>query len=56
MSSGLVSLSEPRGALPTAVRKDVTITASFIIDPPILISETHYLGLQFQDESEQQTK
>src|SRR5215813_12938193 len=30
MSSGLVSLSVPRGALPTAVLSDVTITASFI--------------------------
>src|SRR6185295_5398564 len=30
MSSGLVSLSVPRGALPTAVRNDETITASFI--------------------------
>src|SRR5262245_19408111 len=35
MSSGLVARSVPFGALPTAVRAPATITASFIVGPPL---------------------
>jgi hypothetical protein len=35
MSSGLVSFSVPRGALPTAVLNAETITASFIASSPL---------------------
>jgi hypothetical protein len=33
ISSGRVVRSEPRGALPTAVRRPATMTASFMVSP-----------------------